>query len=277
MRTVCQNAELALLLEVTSTPKPGNVDRVHEYDDLRFEHFVAGAVGARPGLELAAEEEPVGAAFERAVGGMANQEGGNTQFGALLMVTPLVATAASYDLTPEGVSAVVSETTVVDAANFYRAFEHVDVAVDDPPADLDALDVRRGSDAIPELEARELTLADVMDLGAEGDGVAAEWVQGFPRSFDAAAAIESREGPVPDRAAEVFLELLADEVDTFVVTRNGREIAEEVNRRARAVLDGEENASELADEFVERDVNPGTTADIIAAALFIALERGLEV
>lgn len=277
MRTVSQNAELALLLEVTSTPKPGNVDRVHEYDDLRFEHFVAGAVGARPGLELAAEGEPVGAAFERAVAGMANQQGGNTQFGALLMVAPLVATAASRDLTPERVSAVVSETTVVDAANFYRAFEHVDVAVDEPPADLDALDVRRGSDAIPELEARELTLADVMDLGAEVDGVAAEWVQGFPRSFDAAEAIESREGPVPDRAAEVFLELLADEVDTFVVTRNGREIAEEVNRRAQAVLDGEENASELADEFVERDVNPGTTADIIAAALFIALERGLEV
>lgn len=277
MRSLAQNAELALLLEVTSTPKPGNVDRHHDYDDLRFEHFVAGAVGARPGLDLAADGEPVGHAFERAVEGMATQDGGNTQFGALLMVTPLVAAAASGELSRERVRAVVSETTVEDAANFYRAFEHVSVAVDDPPADLDALDVRRGRDAVPELERRGLTLEDVMDLSADVDGVAAEWVDGFPRSFDAADAVLSREGPVPDRAASVFVELLADDVDTFVVTRNGREVAEEVTRRAQAVLDGEETASDLADELVDRDVNPGTTADVIAAALFVALERGLQV
>lgn len=277
VRSVVQNAELALLLEVTSTPKPGNVDRHREYDDLRFEHFVAGAVGARPGLERAADGDPVGESFERAVAGMSEQEGGNTQFGALLMVTPLVAAAATGDLTPDGARSVVTGTSVADAVNFYRAFEHVDVAVDDPPAELDALDVRRGSDAAPELEARKLTLADVMDLSADVDGVAAEWVGGFRRSFEAAEAIRSRTGPVSDRAASVFLELLADEVDTFVVTRNGQEIAEEVTRRAQAVLDGEESASDLADELVERDVNPGTTADITAAALFIALERGLKV
>lgn len=276
MRSVAQNAELALLLEVTSTPKPGNVDRHHDYDDLRFEHFLAGAVGAQPGFELAAAGGPVGHAFERAVEGMADQDGGNTQFGALLLITPLVVTAATGDLTPERASTVVSETTVEDAANFYRAFEHVDVAVDDPPEGYDALDVRRGSDAIPELEARDLTLADVMDLSADVDGVATEWVQGFPRSFDAADEILSRDGPVPDRAAAVFLELLADEVDTFVVTRNGPDVAEEVTRRAQAVLDGEEDASALADDLVDRDVNPGTTADITGAALFIALERGLD-
>lgn len=277
MRSVAQNAELAFLLEVTSTPKPGNVDRRHEYDDLRFEHFLAGAVGARPGFDLAADGGPIGEAFERAVEGMSHQRGGNTQFGALLLVTPLVATAASGELTSERASDVVSATTVEDAAGFYRAFEHVDVAVDDPPDDFDALDVRRGSDAVPELESRGLTLADVMNLSADVDGVAAEWVDGFRRSFEAAAAIERRDGPVPDRAAHVFLELLADEVDTFVVTRNDRETAEEVTRRAQAVLDGEEDPEALADEFVERDVNPGTTADIVAAALFIALERGLQV
>jgi len=63
VRSVAQNAELAFLLEVTSTPKPGNVDRRHEYDDLRFEHFLAGAVGARPGFDLAADGGPIGEAF----------------------------------------------------------------------------------------------------------------------------------------------------------------------------------------------------------------------
>jgi triphosphoribosyl-dephospho-CoA synthase len=276
-RSVAQNAQLALLLEVSGTPKPGNVDREREYDDLRFEHFVAGAVGARPGLDRAAAGDPVGPAFEAAVDGMADQSGGNTQFGALLVLTPLVAAAADGRLSSAGVDDVVRETTVEDAAAFYWAFEHVDVAVDDPPDGLEPLDVRRGSDAVPDLRARGLTLFDVMQSSADVDGVAAEWVSGFERVFEASEWLLDGSGPVADRASDAFLELLAAEPDTFIVTRQDRETAEEVQRRAQAVLDGEEDATDLAEEFVERDINPGTTADIVAGALFVALERGLEV
>ena len=42
-------------------------------------------------------------------------------------------------------------------------------------------------------------------------------------------------------------------------------------------LDGGEAAEELAEELVGRDINPGTTADVVAGALFVALERGLVV
>ena len=276
-RSVVQNAELALLLEVTGTPKPGNVDRERDFADLRFEHFMAGAVGARPGLELAADGEGVGRAFERAVDGMADQSAGNTQFGAVLVLAPLVAAASEGDLTPDGADAVVRNTTVADAADFYRAFEHVDVAVDDPPDGMDALDVRRGSDAVPAVEERGLTLFDIMAESADVDGVAAEWAGQFERVFAAAEAIRDDDGPVPDRAARAFLDLLAEEPDTFVVTRNGPEAATEVQRRAQAVLDGDEDATELAAELVERDINPGTTADLVAGALFVALERGLTV
>lgn len=276
-RTTVQNAELALLLEVTGTPKPGNVDRERDFDDLRFEQFMAGAVGARPGLALAAESERVGHAFERAVAGMADQSAGNTQFGALLLLAPLVAAASDGELTPAGADHVVRGTTVADAADFYRAFEHVDVAVDDPPAGMEQLDVRRGSDAIPALEERGLTLFDIMARSADVDGIAAEWTAEFRRTFEAAEALLADDGPVPDRASRVFVELLADEVDTFVVTRNGLEAAEEVRRRARAVLDGAEDPEELAEELVARDINPGTTADLVAGALFVALERGLTV
>ncbi|MBV0901054.1 triphosphoribosyl-dephospho-CoA synthase [Haloarcula salina] len=276
-RSVAQNAELALLLEVSSTPKPGNVDREREYDDLRFEHFMAGAVGARPGLERAAVGDAVGSAFEHAVEGMAGQSAGNTQFGALLVLTPLVAAAGDGDLTRGGVDSVVRGTTVADAASFYRAFEHVDVAVDDPPDDLESLDVRRGSDAIPELESRELTLFDVMESSADVDGVAAEWASEFDRVFSAGERLLDDSGPVADRASRAFFELLAAEPDTFVVTRQDRATAEEVQRRARAVLDGDEDATAFAEELVDRDVNPGTTADLVAGTLFVALERGLVV
>jgi triphosphoribosyl-dephospho-CoA synthase len=245
---------------------------------VRFVLFVPGGVGALSGLVCAADpDERVGRAFERAVRGMSEQSGGNTQFGALLAVVPLVRASARGDLSPSGVDAVVAATTVADACDFYRAFEHVDVAVDDPPEGMEALDVRRGSDAVPTLEERGLTLAEVMERSTDTDGLAREWVGGFERTFDAADRLFDLGGPVTDRAARVFLELLAAEPDTFVATRADRETAEEVTRRAKAALNGEEDPVALADEFVARDINPGTTADLVAAALFVALERGLEV
>ena len=277
MRDPAENAQLALLLEVTGTPKPGNVDRHRDYPGLRFEHFAAGAVGALPGLRMAADGAPLGAAFERAVDGMSDQSGGNTQFGALLMLVPLVRAAAADRLSPSGVAAVVEATTVDDACSFYRGFEYVDVAVGDPPEDLGDLNVRRGGDATDALRRRETTLYDVMELSADGDGVAAEWTNGFERSFEVAEWLLADEGPVYRRASRAFLRLLADEEDTFVVTRNGPDAAAEATRRARAVLRGEEDAEELAEEFVDRNVNPGTTADLTAAGLFVALQRGLEV
>lgn len=279
MRTAAQNAELALLLEVAGTPKPGNVDRDREYDDLRFEHFLAGAVGSQGGLRAAdrADGPPVGEAFDRAVAGMSDQRGGNTQFGALLLLVPLVRASARGDLSQSGANEVVEATTVTDAAGFYRAFEHVDVSVSDPPESMDDLDVRQGCDAIPTLYARERTLEDIMARSAAHDGVAREWTEGFERSFWAANRLHALDGPVTDRAARIFLELLADEPDTFVAINHDDATAERVNERARAVLEGDEDVDELAAELIDRDINPGTTADITAAGLFIALERGLAV
>lgn len=278
-RSPAQNAELALLLEVTGTPKPGNVDRHREYDDLRFEHFMAGAVGSTPGLALAQKGAAVGRAFERCIAGMAEQSAGNTQFGALLLLVPLVQAASTHDdgLSSESASEVVGSTTVEDACDFYRAFEHVSVAVDDPPSELDALDVRQGTRAASTLRERELTLMDVMELSAEIDGVAREWTQGFPRSFGAADWIEESEGPIAERAADAFLRLLSEEPDTFIVKQHDVATAAEASERAQRARTGETDPDVLAEEFIQQDINPGTTADLTAAALFIALERGLSV
>ncbi|MDQ2051948.1 triphosphoribosyl-dephospho-CoA synthase [Natronolimnohabitans sp. A-GB9] len=278
MRTPADNAQLALLLEVAGTPKPGNVDRHRDLEDLWFDHFLASSVGVREGLELAERGEPVGTAFERAVEGMAAQGGGNTQFGALLLLVPLVR-AARDDLSQATLETVCEDTTVADAADFYRAFDHVDVFVDEPPAELEPLDVRRGSDAIPALEDRGLTLLDLMSRSVPGDDVAREWVEGFERTFTAAERLADADGPPTDRAARVFLSLLAERPDTLVATRSGESVAQDVTDRAaelvaRDALETNRDAVEaFADDLVDRGINPGTTADLTAAGLFVALER----
>jgi triphosphoribosyl-dephospho-CoA synthase len=275
--TPAEHAQLALLLEVAGTPKPGNVDRHRDLEELRFEHFLAGGVGAGEGLRLAASGAPVGEAFETAVAGMSRQEGGNTQFGCLLLLVPLVVADCETALSPEGVESVVESTTVADAAGFYRAFECIDVAVGDPPADAPELDVRRGADAVATLGERGLTLADVMELSADRDTNAREWVSGFPRTFRTAESILADQGPITDRAARAFLDLLADEPDTLVATQHGEEVAREVSTRAAEVGHDLDAAESLAESFVARGINPGTTADQTASALYVALRRGVPV
>ena len=317
-RDPVDDATLALLLEVAGTPKPGNVDRRRDLGDLRFESFLGGAVGARAGLELAADgEAPIGDAFERAVAGMADRAGTNTQFGCLLLLGPLLrATVAgppaddaspSGDLDPDAVDRVTRDTTVDDAVAFYRAFEYVDVAVADPPADAADLDVRRGRDAAPALRERELSLRDVLAISADAgdparvpDRNAQEWVEGFPRTFRAAEWIRDDTGPLTDRAARAFLGLLAAEPDTLVAAAHGPETAREASARAADLLAGADadpsgtggvdavdadavrgadlDAAEgLATAFVDEGINPGTTADLTCAALYVALRRGAEV
>ncbi len=270
-----ENAQLALLLEVSGTPKPGNVDRERDLDELRFEEFLAGAVGAGTGLR-AAESDSIGTAFERAVAGMAAGHGENTQFGALLLLTPLVRAASEGDLSPAGVDRVVGETTVADAANFYRAFEHCAVFVSEPPAEIEALDVRRGAAAVPAVEERGLTLYDIMALGDDADDVAREWTGGFERTFEVAKRIAELSGPLSERTSVAFCETLAERPDTLVAKKHGKAAARRASERVAEALGDDGALSALATEFVEQGINPGTTADIVAAGLFVALERGVE-
>jgi triphosphoribosyl-dephospho-CoA synthase len=252
---------------------PGNVDRERDLPGLRFEQFLAGAVGVREGL-AAAGTGPIGEAFETAVGGMAGVAGTNTQFGALLLLVPLVRTATTGSLDRERAVAVVEKTTAADAAAFYRAFEHVEVAVDDPPPDVP--DARRGADAAAAVEERDLTLSAVLARGADDDGVAAEWTDGFSRSFAVGGRIADWTDPLADRAAQAFLVELAREPATLDARRHGEDVAAEVTERAAAV-ESDAGARAFAEELVEREINPGTTADIVAAGLFVALERGVSV
>ena len=335
-RPPADDATLALLLEVAGTPKPGNVDRRRDLAGLRFESFLGGAVGARGGLDRAARGAAVGHAFERAVAGMADRARTNTQFGCLLLLIPLLRATDDGSPSPAELDRVARATTVDDAVAFYRAFEHVDVAVGDPPPDAAAIDVRRGADAEPTLRDRGLTLRDVLALsaGPDGDRVpdrnAQEWIEGFPRTFRAAEWIVADDGPITERAARAFLGLLATEPDTLVATEHGPGTAREASGHAAEIVSGSQgqngsesrgqngseshgsNGSEshgadvsfggrsddplddlpdadtvhavdldaaegLASAYVDAGINPGTTADITCASLYVALRRGVEV
>jgi len=269
MLTVVDDAQTALLLEA-GTWKPGNVGPDNDFDDTTFHQFLAGAVGARRGLSDAADGSSVGDAFLRSVRGASEHEGGNTQFGALLLLVPLVRAESDGDI--RRVNEVVEATTPEDAVLFYEAFDHTNVCV----GEADEYDVEDPKSR--ERVANDgVSLYDVMERSAERDGVAREWTDGFERCFEAGELVREIDGTTREGVRKAYLRLLAEEPDTLVAEKHGEETAESVSRRAREVVKGEKTADKFDAELRERSINPGTTADITAAGIFVALRGGWRV
>jgi triphosphoribosyl-dephospho-CoA synthase len=130
-----------------------------------------------------------------------------------------------------------------------------------------------------------MTLLDVMRLAADRDSIANEYATGFELTFTVGAPTlerARREGlPWDDAIVETFLTLLARKADTHIVRRTGLDAAEQVSRRARAVLDEggvRSVAGRLAIDDMDRSMrdarnslNPGSTADLTTAAIFVEL------
>jgi triphosphoribosyl-dephospho-CoA synthase len=259
-----ERAQMAMVLEVTAYPKPGNVDRCHDYEGTRLEHFLASAVLARPALERAASGEGgLGEVFREAVRLTTGHSGGNTHFGAFILLVPLL---RGGDI--PGAIRAVQASTVEDALEFYRAFSHTKVRM----LPSDPLDVANPQ-APGTIRRRGLTLLGIMDHSKEHDMVAREWVNGFVLTRKAAGLLHAS-GCGRQAVVSAFLRLLSGETDTFIVKEHGPLVAEEVRRRAGEVLAGREDLAAFDAECIARGINPGSTADIIIAGIYIALGEG---
>jgi len=261
-----ERAQLAMMLEVCAFPKPGNVDRCHDYADTRLEHFLASTIFSRPALEEAERGEGrIGEIIKHAVQLMSIHGGGNTHFGAFILLIPLV-----YGGDIAGARRAIEKTDVSDAVAFYKAFGMTRVRMH-ASDDLDVNDPA----TLAKLRDRDITLLDVMQHSAANDMVAREWVTGFPLTRRGADLLR-QSGPGRESIVQMFLALLATEPDTFIVKKHGRDVALETMRKAQEVLNGARPVETLDEECIALDINPGSIADITIAAIFVALGEGWE-
>ena len=266
LMSAAERAQLAMMLEVCAFPKPGNVDRCHDYPDTRLEHFLASTIFARPALEEAASGKGrIGEIIGHAVRQTNVHTGGNTHFGAFILIIPLV-----YGGSIDGAIKAIAKTDVSDAIAFYKAFRLTSVRMN---AD-DELDVNDPK-ALDELRERNITLLDVMHHSAANDMVSREWVNGFVLTRRGADILHQI-GPGREAIVEMFLTLLATEPDTFIIKKHGRSVAEQTMEKAREVLDGRRVLQTFDKECIEMGINPGSIADITIAAIFTALGEGWE-
>ena len=294
--------QLAMVMEVSAYPKPGNVDRNHDYEDTRFEHFLASAVSIHPVMENAAKSKTgVGSLIHSAVRESAKwQNGGNTHFGAFILLIPLAMAAGDilhkkHEFTIEELVScahdIVKKTNVQDAIEFYRSFETAKVRVNP----VDKFDLQDSS-SLGSLDEENTTLYDLMEISRSYDLIADEWVSGFERCANCGETIINFMGStnkfgepkldVNDVVVYAFLKILSENRDTFIQTKFDETTADYVSGRARDILlefkpqrsgfDAVRLAvEEFDDELLSKGINPGSTADIVIAGLFIALLGGV--
>lgn len=268
-------AQLACLLEA-SAPKPGNVSPGLHFHDTRYEDFLASAVAIGPALG-AAGSRPLGATVRAAVEATARWTRANTNLGIVLLLAPLARAAARSggDLRAR-LARVLDETTVADASDVYAAIRLA------RPGGL-------GHAAVEDVaEPPTVTLREAMGLAAERDAVAREYVTDYVMTFEIGvpAMRQARADGLPwtDATVETYLRLLAVQPDTHIARKLGPDAAAKVSRRAeevvavggvRSVAGREAIAAfdrELRDAANSR--NPGTTADLTCAAIFVIIIEG---
>jgi triphosphoribosyl-dephospho-CoA synthase len=260
-------AQAACLLEA-SAPKPGNVSPGRDLADLRFEDFAASAVAIGPAFAQAGEVG-LGATILAAIRAVRSRVATNTNLGIVLLLAPL-ARAALRDGGPlrERLCRVLAESTVEDARDVYAAIRLAQ------PGGLGMVS--------EEDVASEPTrpLRDVMALARERDGVASEYASDYDRTFRSTvpALLKARSEGADWRTAALrsFLRVLGEAPDSLIARKNGPRVAAAVSRKA-AALDARDAAAVAAFDAELRGArwNPGTTADLVAAGLFVALAEEL--
>jgi triphosphoribosyl-dephospho-CoA synthase len=281
---IARSAQLALLLEVSAYPKPGNVDRTHDFRNTSYEHFIASSVAVYPVLrEAAVGDRGVGELIRAGVEeSIAWQRGGNTHFGALLLLMPLTMAAGACERTDmqelkREADEIMRNTSVDDAIEVYRAFSKGKVKVRRDVPEFDVM----AEDSLNELREKGLSLYDVLSLSASYDLISRELVCGFKKTFGAALDLNdfAEAENINEAVSHAYLKLLSETEDTFVKVGFGTETSRYVKERAKEIVTSGYKLKEIEEfdeELIQKEINPGSTADIIAAALFIAILGGLK-
>ncbi len=275
-------AQMACLLEA-SAPKPGNVSPGRPFSDTSYEDFVASAIAIGEPLRSAGEQ-PLGRTIRAAVDATRAWTTSNTNLGIILLLTPLAKGAADLhahaDNAPsslrDSVATVLASTTVQDAKDAYAAIRTA------APGGLSQVEAQDVADE-PSVDLRA-----AMRLAADRDTVAREWVTTFDTTFGVCLPTLTRARTDGldwnDAIVETFLAVLASTPDTHIVRRAGYAAAAETSLAAKHVLEaGSTRSTAGRRAIVDLDTalrdpanrrNPGTSADLTTAALFVFLLGG---
>ena len=297
-------ASLAALMEVSAYPKPGNVHRTRDLPDTRFEHFLAGGVAMGPAMRKLAQRgydafsgtldwDQIGIGsniLNAVVDSMEWQRGGNVNLGIVLLFAPISAAAGvtlheSVEIDAKGLrknlERAVRTAASSDTLGIYKAINTaMSPRILGKSGELDVTD--EGSHE--RIMAENISPYEVFEKCAKRYSICREWTTGFQITSEIGQPkLKSsiKTGTVNSAIIDTFLHILSRYPDSLITRKSGAEIALEVSKRALEVLeaggasteDGKRLLWTLDDELhgAKGDLNPGTTADLTAATIFVTL------
>lgn len=276
--SVGQCASIACLLEATA-PKPGNVHRGADFEDLTYVDFALSAVLIAPHMDAAASGQSVGRTVLEAVKACRDGVGTNSNLGMILLLAPLAKSPPDLPLVV-GVKQVLAALDADDSRLVYEAIRYAQ------PGGLGTADEHDVAGPAPP------RLLDAMQLAADRDLVARQYVNGFEQVLGLVAPAIVRgvqsDWPLADAIVHAHLQLMSAYPDSLIARKCGPETARQTADRAAEVLrHGVPGEAAYHDALADLDFwlrsdhhrrNPGTSADLIAAGLFaLLLERQIEV
>jgi len=290
---------LAMALEVSAYPKPGNVHRLRGFRDMSFEDFIVAShvsikwilKAYRRGLR-GWGKCVFGDLILGCVRDVYNLTGVNTSLGSLTLLIPLSISTGycvRMDLNDPGcftnsAGDLLEKTTVYDTIHYYRAVRMVKPSHIKPLESRDQVDVySRGY--VKELLDRNLRLIDVFKYSSRYELVHQELINRFEISSDASLFLRGRlvnHGDWNRAVVETYLYILSKHIDTLVARKHGSDKALYVKTRASHTLDKVLNMDssswvkpviELDEELGMENINPGSVADLTSSTVALYLLR----
>ena len=274
---IVQAAQLACLLEV-SADKPGNVTWGKAFWDARYVDFMASAVAIGPALRAAASGS-VGETILQAIRDTQKFVSSNTNLGMVLLLAPLA--HAARDLHAADLRSAVAEVLrALSVDDARHAFEAIRLAGPGGLGRSNVYDVRTAD--------VNVTLREAMGAAQDRDAVAREYTTDFEITFEigyvALRTFLQEDHRLSDAIVQTALTILTQVPDTLILRKEGPATAQSVSRQAARVLEAGgaftrrgRSALEAFDRSVrdeENRLNPGTTADLTTASIFVLLTEG---
>jgi len=281
---------LGPLLEAT-VPKPGNVNRYRDFNDLTFYNFLfanTAVIGVyyeavktaellRKGV-LEFREAGIGELIKRAVQASREAQDANPNFGVITLSIPLImgmVLGRNILDAREKARLLIEESTVRDSMEFYRSIRIANPKGIPSGVKYDVY----SDDSFRELFQDGINLTRLAEMSCERELIFCEWLNGYELSYKTFGRLYEliKELPLEDAVVRAFIELLAEKEDTLIARKAGRKEAELVKEKAVEVLKGRLSLEEF-DAFMREkgDLrNPGSLADIMAVSLSLLVLRGL--
>lgn len=260
----------ACILEAAA-PKAGNVHPKAEFHDCTFEDFVRSAEAVSPHLT---GKRSVGEMVFSAVKATQEVVATNTNLGIILLLAPLCKVRMDQSLR-HGIGEVLEQLTMEDASLVYEAIRLAQ------PGGIGKSEQHDVSGPAP------VSLIEAMHFVAEKDRIARQYCTDFEDVLQTGVHELSEWSRRSSHWQTVIvglqLSLLSRWPDSLIARKCGIAQAETVRERASMIMKAGWPESghvefEQFDAWLRSDgnrLNPGTTADLIAAILFAAMRENV--